>query len=373
MNGHGNGQAVPSFEGSYIVFELTNLCNLRCKHCIQQYDIHPHTDDGGFLDPTIFYAALEDMERHGLAFHTLILFWIGEPLMHPKFAELYRFVLEFNARAKVFRKVEVHTNGNLLRPAVRDLATNDTDSIFQVWHCTIDASRADTYVGIKGKNDFALVESNVRELVKLRAEKRSLYPKLVFQFIVHEANAAEAPEFQARWQGECRAHGLDCGAAAFHPVFDRDNCVFFRQLDCLDAREQEASNVRYVDLMRSLGLIGEDRRSIVDRLRSKILTPNTHTCSGFFKSPVVNWDGRVTTCTRDNEMVNVLGDLRTETFHDVWWRNQKLAAWRQQAIDGTYRDLSICQDCIIPKSANYTNMTKAEVKAYRRWSSRANT
>ena len=60
---------------------------------------------------------------------------------------------------------------------MRDLATNDTDSIFQVWHCTIDAARPDTYVGIKGKNDFALVEANVRELVEVlqgmraRAEK----------------------------------------------------------------------------------------------------------------------------------------------------------------------------------------------------------
>ncbi len=362
---------VPSFEGSYIVFELTNLCNLKCKHCIQQYDVHPHIDDGGFLNPEILYATLEDMARHDLKFHTLILFWIGEPLMHPKFAEIYRFVLEFNARAQVFRKVEVHTNGNLLRPKVRELATNDDDSIFQVWHCTIDASRPETYVGIKGKDDFALVESNVRELVKLRGEKRSRYPRIVFQFIVHESNAAEAPDFRARWQEECRANGLACGSSAFHPTFDDDNCVFFRQLDCLDAAEQEASNARYLELMKTMGLVGEDRRGVVDRIKSKILTPNTHICSGFFKSPVVNWDGRVTTCTRDNEMLNVLGDLRAETFHDVWWRNQKLAAWRQQAIDGSYRDLAICQDCIIPKSANYTNMTKPEVKTYQKWAARA--
>ena len=80
----------------------------------------------------------------------------------------------------------------------------------------------------------------------------------------------------------------------------------------------------------------------------------------------MNWDGRVTTCTRDNEMDNLLGDLREQSFHEIWWENEKLKGYRKGALEGRYDELEICQTCIIPKSANYTQMTKPEIRAYRK-------
>jgi MoaA/NifB/PqqE/SkfB family radical SAM enzyme len=85
--------------------ELTNRCNLRCTFC--------PTADGrmrrprGFMDPALFRRALDGAGRLEFA----LLFQWGEPLLHPRFAELAAEAARRGARTLVT------TNGTLLTPA----------------------------------------------------------------------------------------------------------------------------------------------------------------------------------------------------------------------------------------------------------------
>ena len=75
----------PRIAGSYLVLELSNLCNLTCVHCAVSEQNHPHHSVTGHVDIAVVDSLIDDMVTNRLHFDALILFWLGEPLLHPKF------------------------------------------------------------------------------------------------------------------------------------------------------------------------------------------------------------------------------------------------------------------------------------------------
>ncbi|MCB9067122.1 MAG: radical SAM protein [Calditrichae bacterium] len=71
-----------------IIFELTNLCNFSCIHCIRHEGGLTH-----YLSPEI----IEKVLRESQAYHSvsLVSFTGGEPTIHPKFGEIARLVADF--------------------------------------------------------------------------------------------------------------------------------------------------------------------------------------------------------------------------------------------------------------------------------------
>ena len=88
------GRVPSALPGSYLVLELSNRCSLACVHCsVAEGTAHPHHQVTGRLDPELAYALFEDLAQTGTRFDTLILFWLGEPLLHPHFGPIYRAAL----------------------------------------------------------------------------------------------------------------------------------------------------------------------------------------------------------------------------------------------------------------------------------------
>ena len=135
--------------------------------------------------------------------------------------------------------------------------------------------------------------------------------------------------------------------------------VFFRQLDCPTADLQEAENTVFREAMKNEGLPLPTQAEN----GSEVEAQNAGVCAGFWKSPVVGWDGRVTTCTRDSHMRNQVGDLRTTTFSELWW-SENMRRRRFMVAQRDYSDLSLCQSCFIPRSLNYTGITEEELRQY---------
>ena len=83
-------QMPPSLPGSYLVLETSNTCSLSCQHCSVSEAGHAHHQQKGWLKLSTAEALFGDLERSGTAFDALILFWLGEPLIHPQIKEIYR-------------------------------------------------------------------------------------------------------------------------------------------------------------------------------------------------------------------------------------------------------------------------------------------
>lgn len=351
----------PDLPGSYLVVELTNRCSLACVHCSVSESGHAHHAATGYLDPAIFFELVGDLEDVGARFGALIPFWLGEPLLHPHFTALWRRGLRSAARHGTFGKVEVHTNATHLTRARTAALLNDS-AVPTVLHLSLDAATRETYRDIKGLDRFDRVDENVAWFVAEKGRTGARGPRPVFQFIVGSNNADEVGAFRARWERACRAAGLAVRAAAGHVPPGDDAVVFFRQLDCPTAAEQERENAVFRAAMAEQGLPLPPQAAKGTSVAPRNLVP----CSGFWKSPVVGWRGELTTCTRDNLLENQVGRLTESRFRDLWWGGA-MAGRRGRVAAGDYAGLALCSTCFIPRSLNHADLDPADVAATLAW------
>ncbi len=352
----------PHLPGSYLVLELTNRCSLACVHCsVAEGKAHPHHQHSGYLDPRLALDLFADLRRVGARFDTLILFWLGEPLLHPEFGVIWRAALRAAVRDRVFARVEVHTNGTHLVAERVQGALNDAP-VEQPWHFSLDAAQRETYLQVKGVDRFEKVQVQVEAFLQAKARTGARWPRPVFQFILGPNNVQDAAAFRERWERACGRLGLPVRAAAGHVPSGEEAVVFFRQLDCPTAEEQERTNALFRAQMARMGLAlpAEQARGV--EVRPERPSP----CSGFWKSPVIGWQGDLTTCTRDNRLQNRVGSLREAPFSALWW-GQSMARRRLHVAEGDYGALPLCQTCFIPQSLNYSELSAADIAAQARW------
>jgi radical SAM protein with 4Fe4S-binding SPASM domain len=349
-------RAPPSLPGSYLVLETTNRCSLACVHCTVSEAGHPHHAEVGFLSLATVEALLADLVRVGASFDTLIPFWLGEPLVHRDFGAIYQAALRACREHAVFRRVELHTNAtHLTRDRVR-VALNAAP-VPQTWHLTLDADTPATYLRVKGRDRFEEVVRHVEHFLTEKARTRAPWPRPVLQFILGRNNAHEARAFRDRWTAVCARLGLPVRVAAQEVPSGEDVILYFRQLDAPTPHDQAAENAVYRETLAALGVpLSRPDRSPTTPLDG----PNSVPCACFWKSPVVAWDGTVTTCTRDNRLGNALGNLHATPFSELWW-GPRARGWRAQAARGDYAGLAPCRDCFIPRSANSTDISVEEI------------
>jgi len=346
----------PRLQDSYLVVELTNRCVAACRHCIQRtWEHHAHFSEHRHFDADALRALAADCTSAGLFFDTLILFWLGEPLMHPEFAELYVELLDGNANRPWFGKAEVHTNAILLTPELREAALARPDAPAR-WHFSLDASTPETHQWVKGVDRFAEADGNAQAMLEERGVASN--PRLVFQFVVQPANAAEAPDFVARWVSRAEACGRSCRPVAYGVPGDGADHVFLRQLDALDPTEQPSADRLYAETCNGMGLPAPER---MRPPRGRVI------CSGPWKSPTIGADGRVTVCTRDSGFLLQIGEMADASFPELWWEGEAIARLREAHRRGGEALPMLCQDCPIPRSSNYTTIRGAELAAYEAW------
>jgi len=352
--------------GSYLVLELTNRCNLRCRHCARSDLAHTHYREVGDFSAEGVRALLQDLGEVGARFDNLVLFWLGEPLCHPGFSEVYETIVSWPGVEALFGQVEVHSNGTLLNRRVAAALVNRY-RIPQRWHFSVDAVEGETYARIKGRPLLARVEENIERLVRFRTRGGFPRPAVVVQFIVSDRNEAEAATFLSHWQAMFGRYGLGARAHAYHvPWGYEGDAVFFRSLDCPTAEEQRRQDRVYRRVVSRLGLLSEapgrgDGEPVLNRRMEGVRQP----CSGFWKSPVIGWEGSLTTCTRDSRFDNLLGNVFETPFSVLWFGDGRIARWRRQVADGDYGALPLCRSCFIPASHNYTGITLEEIASAR--------
>jgi len=361
--------------GAYLVLDLGNACPLRCAHCIQsEPEQHRHFDLWGQMEPRLAFDLLDELATEGRRFHTLILFWLGEPLLHPEFLPIYERATEVAARG-VFHRIEVHTNAVRLTRSISETVVA-CRGVEQRWHFSLDAITPEVYRAVKGRDLFPQVDTAVREFLHLRSETRNPDLKVAFQFIPQWGNAAEAEAFVHRWRGALAQLGAVLDVYGGHIPEGAGDCVFFRQLDALEPTRQDEANRIFADVLYRTGVSDEPppRRGRRDRVRGRLPSlslpapprdapaPGTATCACPFLSAIVHWNGQVTVCTRDSMLSLSPGSLRDATFHEIWFENEALRDLRDAHLRGDAGGL--CADCPIPRSANYTGLAAEDLRRF---------
>ena len=343
-------------EGSYLVIELSNKCNLACVHCAVSETNHPHYETHVSFDIELAYELFVDLAQAKLHFDTLILFWLGEPLLHPHFCTFYQQALRFAVRHNIFSKIELHTNAVRLDINIIDALLNSAP-IPQVIHLSLDAASEDTYKDIKGRDQFIAAARHSAFLLRNKAGKGALWPRPVFQFILGSNNIHEAKPFRDHWLSVCRELNIPARVVAGHVPHGEDVIVFFRQKDCSSREEQQKENTLFYQFAN------EESIPLPPKAKEGVPSVNLKPCSGFWKSPVLDWKGNLTFCTRDNALENSVGNIRTTPFSQLWLSAQ-VQNLRDNVAQGNYSSLSLCNNCFIPRSLNHTEISPAEIERF---------
>ena len=97
----------------YVSIEITNVCNLRCRHCQYHYGVKHYTRDKQFIDIELFKKIIDEIDQYGADVQTGA---DGEAFMHKDFMTM----LEYACSKKNIGKINFNTNGNLLTKEIID-------------------------------------------------------------------------------------------------------------------------------------------------------------------------------------------------------------------------------------------------------------
>ena len=284
--------------------EPVNICNLHCPECL--------TGSGQMLRKK-GRISLGDFERiidevyKELCY--LLLYFQGEPFLHPQFAELISYAKSKN----IF--VATSTNGHFLTEAG---ATAIVRSKLDYLIISMDGATQESYEKYRKGGKLSQVIAGIRMLQKVRKELRVGYPLIELQFIVFRHNEHEISRFKAL------AHELRVDKITVKPA----------QISYSPAEVFPPANARY------------SRYRQYEEGRFYLLAKNPRHCWRQWSSAVITWDGDMAPCCFDKEALYKYGNVNENGIYALW-ANEKANRFREMLSRGGVGEYmaDICRQC----------------------------
>ncbi len=276
-----------------LYIETTNVCNIDCVMC--PTGLHVLGRAKGFMDFGLFRSVIREMAPHVRT--TTLHIW-GEPLLHPRLADMIRFARRYGIA------VSISTNATILtEEKARALIGSGLSEIY----LCLDGTTAATYEAIRRRADFEVTRSNIERFIALRAAAPR-GPRTYVQLIEMAPTAAEVGEFRRTWT---------------RPGVDRVNIKAF---------DSWGNQVKEVNALRPEN---DELPSMAGRYHCPLLWYHCH----------VYWDGTVTCCDRDFGAKYPLGNVREAGGVMAVWNGPKMQDLRRRHIERNVRDVPPCRAC----------------------------
>jgi MoaA/NifB/PqqE/SkfB family radical SAM enzyme len=168
-----------------ISIDLSNACSLRCPYCpTGALDLDPNRKLG-FVDPEQVAALMDRVGPY--AYITYLYSW-GEPLMHPKVAEIVSLVSSHNVLT------DISTHFNLRNTGVLEAVLDAGLSHLKL---SIDGATQAVYEQYRVRGRLDVVLENLRHVVAYKRARKLRNLTIEWQFVVfghnrHEIDAARA-------------------------------------------------------------------------------------------------------------------------------------------------------------------------------------
>ncbi len=285
-----------------ISIEPTTACNLRCPECPS--GLRTFTRPTGNLKEDFFRRIIEELHLDLLY---LIFYFQGEPYINPKFLEMVSY-----ARSKGIYTI-TSTNGHFLDD---DNARKTIESGLDRLIISVDGTTQEVYENYRKEGKLETVLEGARNVVKWKRELNSETPHIIFQFLVVRPNEHQIPEIY-RLAEEI---GVDEVKLKTAQVYD-----------------YKSGN----DLIPTLGKYSRYRQ-LPDGTWS-VKNELLNHCWKLWHACVISWDGMVVPCCFDKDAIHRLGDLKKESFREIW-RGVAYQNFRNQLTKGR-NQIDICTNC----------------------------
>lgn len=285
-----------------ISIEPTTSCNLRCPECPS--GLRSFTRPTGMLDAKLYRKIIDELAP---TLSYLTFYFQGEPYLHPAFLDMVSYASAKNIYTAT------STNAHYLSEQV---AIRTVESGLDRLIISIDGTTQEAYESYRIGGSLEKVLKGAENIVAAKRQLRSATPHVVFQFLVVGPNEHQVPEVYKI----ARQTGVDQVVLKTAQIYDFENG------SPLIPKQQRFSRYKQ----------GSDGRWSVKNSLDDHCWKMWHSC-------VVTWDGKIVPCCFDKDADFVLGDLKENSFAEIW-RGEKYQAFRAQLL-GSRSDIEMCRNC----------------------------
>lgn len=285
-----------------ISFEPTTSCNLRCPECPS--GLRSFTRPTGMLDPRVFESTLDQLAS---TLSYLTFYFQGEPYLHPNFLPMVQYASQKGIHTAT------STNAHYLKD---ELAEKTVASGLDRLIISIDGTSQETYEGYRIGGSLEKVIEGTANMVKSKKKLKSRTPHLVFQFLVVRQNEHQVPEVHEL----ARKMGVDQVVLKTAQIYDYKHGSPLLPANPKYSRYKLETNGEYA-------------------IKNDLLNQ----CWKMWHSCVITWDGKVVPCCFDKDAHFVLGDLKEQTFEQIWY-GDKYNAFRKSLLTSR-SEIEICKNC----------------------------
>ncbi|MBK8970217.1 MAG: radical SAM protein [Hahellaceae bacterium] len=290
-------QRVTSFPYLF-VFEVTNVCNLKCPFCLTGKGI----SGGRSVRHMGFEEAKSIIDQVGDYIYLMQLYTWGEPLLNKDIYDIIQYAKDKNIY------VMVSTNATMLNEAnCERLVDSGIDYVMTA----VDGLSSETYKKYRVGGDYQKVINNVQNLLMVKKRKHSSAPFVEWQFIVFKHNEHEVKDAER--------FAYEIGINKFTPL-----PAYVEDKDWLPVGEEY-----------KVELFNPERLKNCDR-------PWSHLN--------VRADGGVASCCYEFEKKDDFGNFSQHPFDKIWNNDKfllsrKLIYQKRKGLEMDKTDL-ICYDCL---------------------------
>ena len=285
-----------------VSIEPTTACNLRCPECPS--GLRAFTRPTGNLKEDFFKSTIDELYKELIY---LIFYFQGEPYINPKFLEMVNF-----AHKKGIYTI-TSTNGHFLND---DNARKTIESGLDRLIISVDGTTQEIYESYRKAGKLEVVLQGARNVVKWKRKLNSKTPHIVFQFLVVKPNEHQIPEIYQL----AKEIGVDEVKLKSAQVYDyKHGNPLIPSIDKY-ARYKKSKDGTY-------------------EVKNELLNH----CWKLWHSCVITWNGLVVPCCFDKDADHKLGDLKQNSFKELW-QGQNYQNFRKQILQGRDK-IDICTNC----------------------------
>ena len=339
----------------HLLIEITDYCNCKCIMCKHGNSnlIHGNIPKQ-HMNAGLFMKIINDLKDGGMKVSSIDPLWCGESMIHPDFKEMMRYLFAINKSHELFNGFILNTNAITMDEELSDIFLDyaqfinraNNNSYYMTLYFSLDAIYPNTYQKIKGISGENLnrVINNIQCLVKKRKQYNTIFPNLVFAFIVMQENKEDALEFGNFWKNFLESLDVPYVISPNWKLLrDRDTIYYKQLLLCKDSKENEEL---HKNICLQLGLV-EDSKNI-PIVETENIEPLRMPCGALWRTPNIASNGDVVPCCRDVDLTMALGNVKEYPLRDIW-ANDRITELRTAHIKGEFSISPLCLSCSEPE------------------------
>lgn len=267
--------------------ELSSVCNLHCPMCYTITDEFKEQVNATRMDWDLYTRIIDEI---GGKVPAIRLSLRGEATLHKKFVEAIRY-----AKERGIREVSTLTHGGKLTPEYfRRIAEAGIDWIT----ISIDGV-GETYEAVRKPLKFADMVEKLKAIKAMKEANGWLRPVIKVQGIW--------PAIRENPQAYYDTFAPISDLVAFNPLIDY------------------LGNDTHIEYLENFS------------------------CPQQYQRLVIGADGRVMKCSNDEENREVIGDVRTETVHQIWHGDKMQQIREQHKRPRGFMESAVCRRCYLPR------------------------